>query len=50
MKLRLVEAELFLADGRTDGRTDGHDEANSRFLQFLLTRLKNPYAQTGVQI
>jgi len=22
MKLRLVEAELFLADGRTDGRTD----------------------------
>jgi len=30
MKIRLVGAELFCADGRTDG----HDEANSRFLQL----------------
>ena len=30
MKIRLVGAELFLADGRTDG----HAEAYSRFSQF----------------
>ena len=31
MKLKLVGAELFHADGRTDSRLD---EANSRFAQF----------------
>ena len=30
MKIRLVAAELFHADGRTDG----HDEADSRLSQF----------------
>ena len=30
MKILLVEAELFHADGRADR----HDEANSRLLQF----------------
>jgi hypothetical protein len=30
MKIRSVEAEVFLAGGRTDG----HDAANSRFSQF----------------
>ena len=35
MKIRLVEAELFHEDGRTDGQTERHDEANSRFSQFL---------------
>jgi hypothetical protein len=30
LKIRAVEAQLFLADGRTDR----HDEASSRFLQF----------------
>jgi len=35
MKIRLVEAEFFHADGWTDGRTnDRHDEVNSRFSQF----------------
>jgi hypothetical protein len=29
-------------------RTDGHDEANSRFLQFLRTRLKTP--SVGMEI
>jgi hypothetical protein len=33
MKIRLVAAELFHADGQTDKR-DGHDEANSRFSKF----------------
>jgi hypothetical protein len=35
MKIRLVGAELFHADGQTDR----HDEANSRFSQILRTRL-----------
>ena len=35
MKMRPVGTELFHADRKTDGRTDGHDEANSRFSQFL---------------
>jgi len=36
MKIRPVGA------GWTDvGRTDGHEEANSRFSQFLWTRLKS---------
>jgi hypothetical protein len=35
MKIRLVGAELF----RADGQTDTHDEANSRFLQFF----ESPY-------
>jgi len=34
-----VADELFHADrrteGRTDGETDGHDEANSRFRNFV---------------
>ena len=38
MKIRLLRAELFHADGRTDGWTDRqtgrHDEANSRFSKF----------------
>jgi hypothetical protein len=37
MKIRPVEAELPSCSMRTDGR----DEANSRFSQFLRTRLKN---------
>jgi hypothetical protein len=32
MKIRLVGAELFYADGRTD--TDKHDEANGSFSQY----------------
>jgi len=36
MKIRLMGAELFNADGGT------HDEANSRFSQFCETRLKTP--------
>jgi len=36
MKIRPVGPELFHADGQTDRR----DEANSRFSQFLRTRLK----------
>ena len=35
MKICLLEAELFHADGRTDRR----DEANSSFLQFYEKRL-----------
>jgi hypothetical protein len=35
-----VGAELFHADGRMNRQTDGHVEANSRFSQFLRTRLK----------
>jgi Holliday junction resolvase-like predicted endonuclease len=38
IKIRLVGAELFHADGRTgrqtDRQTDRHVEANSHFLQF----------------
>ena len=34
MKIRLVGAELYLADGRTDGQTDRHNETNSRFSRF----------------
>jgi hypothetical protein len=38
MKIRLVGAELFNADGRMggqkDGRMDRHDEANSHFSIF----------------
>jgi hypothetical protein len=34
MKIRLVGAELFHADGRTDRQTDGRNEANSCFSQF----------------
>ena len=40
MKIRLVGAELLHAGGRTDRRTDRHEEANSRFSQFLRTCLK----------
>jgi len=36
MKIRPVEAELFHADERTER----HDEDNSRFSQFLPTRIK----------
>jgi len=36
MNILLVGAKLFYADGRTDR----HDKANSRFSQFLRTRLK----------
>ena len=36
MKIRPVRAELYVANGRTDRR----DEANSRFSQFLRTRLQ----------
>jgi len=44
MKIRPVGAEMFQADGRTDR----HDEANSRFSQFLRTQLKDilSYIQT----
>ena len=34
-------------DGRTDLRTDRHDEADSRFPQFLQTRLKHTNAPCG---
>jgi hypothetical protein len=34
IKIRVVGAEVFHADGRTGRRTDRHDEANSRFSQF----------------
>ena len=39
MKIRLVEVELFNADGRKDGRqsdrqTDRHDEASNHFSQL----------------
>jgi hypothetical protein len=34
MKIHLVGAELFLAEGRTDRRTDRYDEANSHLPQF----------------
>ena len=37
MKIRPVGAELF----RSDRRTNRHDEANSRFSQFLRTRTKS---------
>ena len=40
MKIRTVEAKLFRADGHTDGGTQRHDEANSRFLEILRTRLE----------
>jgi hypothetical protein len=30
-----VGAELFHAKGRSDGRTERHEEANSRFTQFI---------------
>jgi hypothetical protein len=40
MKIRLVGAELFHADGWTDGRMDRRNEANCRFQQFFRTRLK----------
>jgi len=33
MKIRLMRAELFHADGRTDERTDRHGETSSRFSQ-----------------
>jgi hypothetical protein len=35
MKICVVEAELFRAEGRVGGRADGHDEANSRTLRFF---------------
>jgi hypothetical protein len=34
MKIRLVGAELLLAEGRTDGLTKKHYEANSHSSQF----------------
>ena len=37
MKIHLVGAELFRADGNTDGQMDGqttHDEDNNRLSQF----------------
>jgi len=37
MNTRPLGAELFHADGQTDR----HDEANSRFLQIMRTRLKS---------
>jgi hypothetical protein len=37
MKICLVGAELFHADGR---KTDRHDDAKSRLSQILRTRLK----------
>jgi hypothetical protein len=36
MKIHPMGAELF----QVDGRTDRYDDANSRFSQFLRTRLK----------
>jgi hypothetical protein len=41
MKIRLVGAELFLADGQT------HDEASSRFFAILRTRLDTGDKNTG---
>ena len=50
MKIRREEAGLFHADGqtqsRTDGQTDRHNEADSRFSQWLRTRLKRVYEVT----
>jgi hypothetical protein len=42
MEIRPVEAEFFLADGRTDGerQTDRHEEAKSRFSQFCARAYK----------
>ena len=34
MKIRLVGAELFHADGRTDGRTDGKTDITKRIATF----------------
>jgi len=52
MRIRPVGAELSHADGRTDGRrerqTDRHDEANSRFSQFLQTSLKTSIIFAGL--
>ena len=42
MKIRPLGAELF----RADRETDRHDEANSRFSQFLQTCLKHSRAST----
>jgi hypothetical protein len=44
MKIRPVGDELFNAEGQTDR----HDEANSRFSQFLLKRLKMERSVTKV--
>ena len=35
VKIRQVGAEFFHVEILADGRTDGHDEANSRFLNFV---------------
>ena len=43
MKIRIVGAELFHADGRTDIR----DDANSSFSQFLRTRPKRVSLSRG---
>jgi hypothetical protein len=40
IKIRPLRANLFHADGQKDVRTDRHDKTNSRFWQFLRTRLK----------
>jgi len=40
MKVFSVGAELLHADSRINRRTDRHNEAISRFLQFLQTRLE----------
>jgi hypothetical protein len=34
MKIRLVGAELFHANGRVDGRTDRHEETDNLFRNF----------------
>jgi hypothetical protein len=41
MKIPVVRAELFNADGRTDGRADRHDGANS--IRNLANAPKNGY-------
>jgi len=41
MKIHPVGEELF----HEDGRTDGHDEANNRFSQFCVKRLKTEVLQ-----
>jgi len=40
MKICPVGADLFHSEGRTDRQTDKYDGANSRYSQFLRTRLK----------
>jgi hypothetical protein len=44
MKVRAVGADLFHADGRSERQTDRYEEANSRFPQISLTRLKTGFS------